>query len=675
MTSNKKQVKPSIGFRAAVWIAASALLISAAATAYCVWQDSLWWIVFGTVALLLLVALIFASRPLTHISEAYTRYLTRIARRLSPTDQAALEFSPFPILSVSQDGSVIWYNRRFWEEILRGEDRIGTSAADLLSGVELPQLDAAGQADVTVNDKRYTVLASKLTMDKTPVYLLYYWNDTDLKQIADEYEGSRPVALSIYIDNLDDLVQTVRDSERVQIAGQVETLLEDWIGNTTGVICKYESGRFLAVVEHRHIHEMTKARFPILDQVRQLRIGEVYGLTLSIGVGEGETLRDSVTMSRQALEMALGRGGDQAAVKTGAGFDFYGGATRDVERRTQVRSRVIASALKEVIEASEQVMLMGHRYSDADCLGASMALAAAVRSMGKPAFVALDRSTTLAPDCLLRYTAEEQSEWFPDEKAARALMTPETLLIVCDTHNVSMLEFPSLYGLARNVVVIDHHRKMVEHIDDAMIFYHEPYASSCSEMVTELLSYMAPQSLVRREAEGLLAGIVLDTHNFVLKSGVRTFEAAALLKKAGADTVSVKRMLSGNMELYRAKTEILSHAQVKDGIAMSYTVEKGKQERLAAAQAADELLSIQDVEAAFVLLQNDSGVNISARSYGEFNVHLTMEQLGGGGHMTMAGTHIPNITLDAAREQLWNVIIAQREQMAARAAERDASGT
>lgn len=669
MTTNQNELKPSVGFRGAVWIVAAALLISAAALAYCVWIDSLWWIVFAAVSVLLALAMFFAIRPLLHLSETYSRYLSRIARRLSPTDQQSLEFSPFPILAVTQDGSVLWYNRRFWEEILRGEDRIGTPSADLLSDADLTELESTGHVNVTVRERQYTVLASKLTMDKAPVYLLYYWNDTDLKQIAAEYKGSRPVAMSIYIDNLDELVQTVRDSERVQIAGRVETLLEDWIGTTTGLICKYESGRFLALVEHRHIHQMTEERFPILDQVRQLRIGEVYGLTLSIGVGEGETLRDSVTMSRQALEMALGRGGDQAAVKTSAGFDFYGGATRDVERRTQVRSRVIASALKDVIEASDQVMLMGHRYSDADCLGASMALAAAVRSMGKPAFVALDRGTTLAPDFLARYTAEEQSEWFLDERTARAQMTPETLLIVCDTHNVSMLEFPALYGLAHNVVVVDHHRKMVEYIDDAIIFYHEPYASSCSEMVTELLSYMAPQSLVRREAEGLLAGIVLDTHNFVLKSGVRTFEAAALLKKAGADTVSVKRMLSGNMELYHAKTEILSRAQVQDGIAMSYAAESGKQQRLAAAQAADELLSIQDVEAAFVLLQNEDGVNISARSYGEFNVHLTMEKLGGGGHMTMAGTHIPNVTLETAKQQLWSVIRAQRESMAARAAE------
>ena len=666
---SKKELKPSVGFHGAVWIVAAALLLSAAAVAYCVWLDSLWWVAFGAIAVLLAVALIFAIRPLAHISETYSRYLARITRRLSPTDQESLEFSPFPILSVTPTGSVLWYNRRFWEEVLRGEERLGSPAAELLPDDTLSKLESAGQADVTVREKRYTVLASKITVDKSPVYLLYYWNDTELKLIADEYKQSRPVVLSIYLDNLDELVQTVRDSERVQIAGQVETLLEDWIATTTGVICKYESGRFLAVVERRHIEQMTEERFPILDKVRQLRIGDVYGLTLSIGVGEGETLGDSVTMSRQALEMALGRGGDQAAVKTSNGFDFYGGATRDVERRTQVRSRVIASALKDVIEASDQVILMGHRYSDADCLGASMALAAAVRSMGKPAFVVLDRSTTLAPDFLARYTVEEQNEWFPDERTARAMMTADTLLIVCDTHNESMLEFPALYGLARNVVVIDHHRKMVEYIDDAIIFYHEPYASSCSEMVTELLSYMAPQSLVRREAEGLLAGIVLDTHNFVLKSGVRTFEAAALLKKAGADTVSVKRMLSGNMELYRAKTEILSHAEVRDGIALSYAVEGGKQQRLAAAQAADELLSIQDVEAAFVLLQNEDGVNISARSYGEFNVHLTMEKLGGGGHMTMAGTQMPNASLDEAKQKLWAVIADQREQMAARAVE------
>ena len=470
--------------------------------------------------------------------------------------------------------------------------------------------------------------------------MLYYFENTRLKAIAQEYALSRPVVLTIYIDNLDELSQTSRDSERAQISSRVETVIEDWIGSTTGLMRKYGSGKFIAVVENRHLQQMVDSRFDVLDLVRAVQVGDITGVTLSIGVGQGDTFQQSEELSRQAVEMALGRGGDQAAVKTKNGFDFYGGVSKGVEKRTKVRTRVVASALQELIAGSDHVIVMGHRYSDLDCLGSAVAMAVVARKFGKPAYVAVNRQTTLAPELIERYERNEEGFLFIDAEDALPLLTSRSLLIITDTHNPKMLEYPELYQAAKSVVVIDHHRKMVDHIEGAIIFYHEPYASSASEMVAELTQYFSVQALTRLEAEALMAGIMLDTRSFVMKAGVRTFEAAAYLRKLGADTVEVKRLFSGSMDLYRKKSDIVSRAQIYKQTAIAVAAESGGEIRVAAAQAADELLSIRGVDASFTLFEDGGGTNISARSLGAFNVQLVMEALGGGGHMTMAGAFL-----------------------------------
>ncbi len=541
---------------------------------------------------------------------------------------------------MSAGGEILWYSARFRQQVLLGDEAYGAPAERILGDCPPEQLKTKDSLDIRCDGRSYTVMVSPLSVRERQVYVLYYFENTRLKAIAQEYALSRPVVLTIYIDNLDELSQTSRDSERAQISSRVETVIEDWIGSTTGLMRKYGSGKFIAVVENRHLQQMVDSRFDVLDLVRAVQVGDITGVTLSIGVGQGDTFQQSEELSRQAVEMALGRGGDQAAVKTKNGFDFYGGVSKGVEKRTKVRTRVVASALQELIAGSDHVIVMGHRYSDLDCLGSAVAMAVVARKFGKPAYVAVNRQTTLAPELIERYERNEEGSLFIDAEDALPLLTSRSLLIITDTHNPKMLESPELYQAAKSVVVIDHPRKMVDHIEGAIIFYHEPYASSASEMVAELTQYFSVQALTRLEAEALMAGIMLDTRSFVMKAGVRTFEAAAYLRKLGADTVEVKRLFSGSMDLYRKKSDIVSRAQIYKQTAIAVAAESGGEIRVAAAQAADELLSIRGVDASFTLFEDGGGTNISARSLGAFNVQLVMEALGGGGHMTMAGAFL-----------------------------------
>ncbi len=589
---------------------------------------------------ILAVAAAFTVWQLLRMRYNISRTLSRVSRHLSRTDEDALENSPLPVAVVSADGEILWYSSRFKQQVLTGDEAYGEPAGRILGDCPVEKLKSTESVDVRCDGRSYTVMVSPLSVRDRQVYVLYYFENTRLKAIAREYALSRPVVLTVYIDNLEELSQTSRESERAQISSRVETVLEDWIGSTTGLIRKYGSGRFIAMIENRHLQQMVDSRFDVLDVVRSIQVGDITGVTLSIGVGQGDTFQQSEELSRQAMEMALGRGGDQAAVKTKNGFDFYGGVSKGVEKRTKVRTRVVASALQELIAGSDHVIVMGHRYSDLDCLGSAVAMAVVARKLGKPAYVAANRETTLAPELIERYEQNDQGFLFIDEEDALPLLTSRSLLIITDTHNPKMLEYPELYQAAKSVVVIDHHRKMVDHIEGAIIFYHEPYSSSASEMVAELTQYFSVQALTRLEAEALMAGIMLDTRSFVMKAGVRTFEAAAYLRKLGADTVEVKRLFAGSMDMYRKKSDIVARAQIYRQTAIAVAAESGGDIRVAAAQAADELLSIRGVDASFTLFEAGGGTNISARSLGNFNVQLVMEALGGGGHMTMAGAFL-----------------------------------
>lgn len=433
---------------------------------------------------------------------------------------------------------------------------------------------------------------------------------------------------------------------------------------TDGVIRKLENDLFYAVMESRHLHEIMNDRFRILDEARQIRVNDRMHITFSIGVGDGaSSLAESEKFAQQSLDMALGRGGDQAAVKTENGFCFFGGASKGVEKKSKTKIRSIALAMQELIENSDQVFLMGHRFGDLDSIGSACGLAGAIQLMQKPAYVVVHRQNCLATPLIQQMEQCSDGPAFIEPTEAIAHITENSLLIVVDTHNKEILESVELYQQARYVIVIDHHRKNVNFIENAVIFHHEPYASSASEMVTEILQYFRMDTEISAAyADALLAGIMLDTKNFVMRAGVRTFEAAAYLRKIGADTVQVKRLFSGTISDYSIRAQIVSHAEMYRNNAISAVKLSCPDVRMIASQAADELLNIQGVDASFVLYLEEKGVSISARSMGNVNVQIIMEQLGGGGHQTMAAVQLPGYTIQEAKEQLLVILEAQNAQ-------------
>lgn len=610
---------------------------------------------FYVAAIIIMPILVFCIVRQLHFQRDLRRYMLGLADSFSRKDREALESIPLPVALISDNGEVQWYNYLFRTVVLNGTDAYGVQISQIFDGLSSAKLAERFLPSVSLKNKTFSVFTEKLRLDNEAYYVLYCTDITELTDISNEYHASRPVLLSLFIDNGEEVLKNLRDSDRARLISQVEAVLEDWVGGYSGTFKKCGTYRYLALVEQRDLQQIQEQRFNVLDTVRALPTG-TDSITLSIGVGRGKTFAEAEEQSRQALDMSLGRGGDQATVKTENGFNFYGGVSKTVERRTKVRPRVVASALQEMIQNSNTVLLMGHRYSDLDSLGSAAALAMVCRGFGKTAYVVYDPSTTLATALISRYTSQGNTDLFVEIEDALPLLSADTLLVITDIHQPSRLDFPELYHKAQKVVVIDHHRKMIEHIDNALLFYHEPYASSTAEMTAELVQYMSNVKLSRLDAEALLAGIMLDTRHFVMKSGVRTFEAAAFLRKAGADTVEVKRMFSEDMSMYQRKAEIMSSAELYRNMAIAFGDIGGTELRIAASQAADELLSVRDVDASFVLFCENGGVNISARSFGAVNVQLVMEALGGGGHQTMAGTFLKDMTVSEAKEHLQHTL-------------------
>ena len=368
-------------------------------------------------------------------------------------------------------------------------------------------------------------------------------------------------------------------------------------------------------------------------------------------------MRQCELLALQALEMSQGRGGDQVAIKTGDSYEFFGGVTSTgIEKRTKVKTRVVASALKELIRGSDKVFIMGHKFGDVDSLGSSYGLWKCASGMERESYIVLDEKTHLAASLICKIKEESGDHVMIDGKTACERMTRKSLLIICDTHRRDFVDCSPLYDACRTTVVIDHHRKNTDFIDNSVIFYHEPYASSACEMVSELVQYIDSSMIGKPQAEALLAGIMLDTRNFVLRTGVRTFEASAFLRSCGADPVAVKKLFSDSIDVYRERAMLVSGAEFFDNCAVAAAHEGVTVSRVAASQAADELLNIEHVDASFVLFSLGGDVNISARSLGKVNVQIIMEALGGGGHYTMAAAQIKNMTLDEAKSRLIQIL-------------------
>ena len=563
----------------------------------------------------------------------------------------------FPMSAVIIDsaGRIVWTNGKFTEEF----PDCCEYGMELSNITDIPPADFFTDDGITVRykDSVYKVFARTPDENEAKeLTLLFFKNIPDITALETEKKLSQPVVILFMVDGYEELISGCLESEKAHVSVQIDKLLEDFAGQTTGVLRKNASDRFIAVIEERHLQEILRNKVEILDKAREIFVNDRLNVTMSIGIGRtGKTLKESEQFARQALEMALGRGGDQAAVKTDNGFEFYGGVSKGVERHTKVKTRIIANSLLELVDNADKIFIMGHKYSDLDSVGSSVGLTCAIRNLGKSAWAVCDYSTSLAKVLIDRFPHVDGEEpLFTEPADAMEELTDNSLLIICDTHNPLIIESKELYEKAKKVVVIDHHRKMVNYIDNAVIFHHEPYASSASEMVTELIQYFGEAGKLRAvQAECLLAGIMLDTKNFVMKTGVRTFEAAAVLRKMGADTITVKKMFSSSIDSYKRKTQIVAEAEIYRKCAIAPCDFYADHLRIVAPQAADELLTIKNVDASFVLFKTMSNeISISARSMGNLNVQLIMEALGGGGHQTMAGAQLKDVTVNEALDTL-----------------------
>ena len=476
---------------------------------------------------------------------------------------------------------------------------------------------------------------------------------------------SRYVDLNIVIDSYDELFTDMKDSEQAHELEAINRLLEEYFSTTTGFLRKVSNNRYIAVIEERDLHPMIEGRFEILDKVRALLPSGM--LTLSIGVGHGgKTLAECQEMARQSIDIALGRGGDQAAVKTADGFEFYGGVSHGVEKRSHVRSRIIANALADQIRQSDSVIIMGHRMSDLDAVGSAIGVLRMCKMCDVPAVIAVQQGATLAGALIDTFIDAGESHNFIEPRETLSLITPDTLLIVVDTYQKYLLESREIYEKCKRVVVIDHHRMAVGHIDNPVLLYHEPYASSASELVCELLQFMpSADNITPLEAQALLAGIMLDTRSFALHVGVRTFEAAAWLRSRGAKTAETKLLFNTSKEEYEARAAIVESAYIYKGCAIALSQELPPEMSVVLPMAANDLLTINGVDASVVAVAKNGGVNISARSMGALNVQVILEGLGGGGHLTMAGAQLKDCTLKEAESRIRAEIDRYREAQSA----------
>lgn len=617
------------------------------------------YIVASISALSLGLALVYLLRADREID----RFVEQIGEDIGKMQADTLVSLPMPVLVADDKGELLWYNDCCREHLFPDCEWYGRAISEIIGEGR----ESENSFSLEFKGHSYTVYSAHnthggddgfvLDSDRS-LHVYYLCDDTDLKHDASQYWESRPSIFAIMIDSLDEALQDAKENERSQLVAQIEYVIEQFVSDYNGFVIKTDRDRFFAIIEERHMHRIVEKRFALLDRVRALSNVDKIPVTLSIGVARNvESYPEGEQAARQALDMAQGRGGDQAAVKTPNGYDFYGGVSKGIEKRTKVKTRIVATALTELIDSSSNVIIMGHKFADLDCLGAAVGLLRSIHQMGKPAVVAINRTRNLVKSLIdrLEKSGYENSFYNPSDIMDRVVQN--TLLIIVDTHLEHVLESSELFRACKNVAIIDHHRRMVGYIDNAVIFYHEPYASSASEMVTELIQYFGDKHRITRvEAEALLAGIMLDTRNFVIRTGVRTFEAAAYLRRQGADTVEVRKMFSSSMELYQRRARVVSSAEIYHRCALATATLIGEDIKLVAPQAADELLNISDVDASFVIYEYDDGISISARSMGKMNVQVIMEALGGGGHQTMAATQMQGISMEDARQKLLEAI-------------------
>ena len=608
------------------------------------------------VELILTLLIFFLSLRSVVGLKKYVNALVNDVINLQADSNEFLKLTPFPAVLIGSKNEIVFANDLFKSVVVNNSECVGEPVEKFLENKKIDYIFKHNGTDISYKEKRYTVYG----VNSAKIRVLYFVEDTYYKETTFEYLASRPTVMLVTFDNKDEILRDIEVEQSSQVVAKVEQQLQKWAKDSNGIFRKLNDTLYMMITEERYVEAFVDKKFEILESIRNIKLDENKYATVSIGVGRNAAgLRESELWAKKALEMALGRGGDQAVVKQKDTYAFFGGISKGTEKLDKVRTRVIANTLLEHIKASDTVLIMGHKYSDLDSVGACIGMWSAItKGQKKVAYIVLNEASTLAESLVHNAKKSTSERIFINASTALSMITDKTLLIVVDTHSPNFIEDFAVYQRCKRIVVIDHHRMMVNHIDGALVFYHEPSASSSSEMVTELIQYFGEDFLTSVESEALLSGIMLDTKNFVLKTGVRTFEAAAFLRKKGANTVAVKRLFSNTLTTYKEKDQLVSTAEIFNNCAISVSQKEMQDIRLASAQAADELLDIQGVRASFVIYFDNGMVNVSARSMGDINVQPLMEELGGGGHQTMAGAQIKNANVEQVREKIIEMITA-----------------
>ena len=595
-----------------------------------------------------------------------TKYLERVTGTVDTATKDTMTNSPLPmIIFRPESGDIIWTNDRFLQLTGEREHLFDSKLSTLIPGFDSRWLMEGKNecpTEVTYGSRRFLVFGHLVrTGGRSGGFLATtYWVDvTEFCQVRDQYQATRPVAAILLIDNYEDLMmKNLTDNERSNLLAEIDSRLDAWVAETGGLLRRFQRERYLFVFEEQYLNKFVEKKFDILDAVHQVKNPSGITASLSIGIGMvGESFEELFNFANLSLDMALSRGGDQAVVRNKFTFEFYGGRSKETEKRTKVKSRVMANALSSLVSDSSQVFIMGHKAPDNDAVGAAAGVCALCRKNGVPVHIIKESSGSPAQELIDRLSQlPEYQDCFISAQEALLIADTRSLAVVVDTNRPEQVQAEELLESCNRVAVIDHHRRAATYIEGAALNYHEPYASSASELVAELLQYIVePNQILRAEAEAMLAGIVLDTKNFTMRTGGRTFEAAAFLRRSGADTGEVKKLFQNDLAHTIAKYGIIQNAKLYHGhMAIAYT-EKSVN-RIIAAQAADELLNIIGIDTSFVLAADGDRVNISARSMGDTNVQVILEALGGGGNAAAAGGQVTGKTVGEVALELTQAI-------------------
>ena len=575
--------------------------------------------------------------------------------------------SPFPLIILETDGSVVWRSSKFTSEFANID--INSYVKDLCFDIkdEIKKRKENNKQDIIrqmeIDKKTYRIVGryvpSKRNKEEYMV-ILYFIDDTENIKLQKEYKDSKSCVGIIMVDNYEETMQRLESEEKPQMIAEIDKYIYEWTDKTNGVLIKTEKDRYIYFFEQRYLDSVKEDKFSILDKIKEIDAKERVQFTLSIAVSnEGITDKEKYKSAQAAMDIVLGRGGDQAVIRENEIYKFFGGRAQEVEKRTKVKARIVAQALENLIKEAKKVMIMGHTNPDMDCVGASLGIYRLAKTLEKSAYIVMDNKTPSLQ--VFRKSIEKDAEYedvIINKEVALENIDEDTLLVVVDTHKINYVESEELVDKAKKIVIIDHHRRSADFIDKATLTFQEVYASSAAELVAELIQYAEKKVILKTiEAESLYAGIMMDTKNFTFKTGVRTFEAAAYLRRCGVDIIRVKKWFQSNLENFNKIAEIVGKAEIiNNTIAISICEEKAKDVNVLCAKAADELLTISEITASFVIGHLGEKVCISGRSIGDINVQLILEKLGGGGHITLAGAQVEGMTIEETKQELINRI-------------------